>query len=246
MRKYKGDLHIHSVLSPCGDIEMSPKAIVKAAVEKKLDFIGITDHNSTLQAKIVRDIGIDYNLKVFTGIEVTTKEEVHSICFLPNDQKLDDFQRFVELHQPRITNDPDIFGFQLCVNENNDIIKEIEYYLGVSLNLPIDELEKRIHELQGIFIPAHINRSRHSIFSQLGFFPDDLAVDALEIFNRTDINDFKNQHPELMKFNLIKNSDAHFVHQIGSFTTDYYMEELTFDELKLSVQMKNGRYTQTQ
>ena len=47
MNKYKADLHIHTVLSPCGDLEMSPKIIVEAAGKQGLDIIGITDHNST-------------------------------------------------------------------------------------------------------------------------------------------------------------------------------------------------------
>ena len=46
--QFKADMHIHSVLSPCGDIEMSPSAIVAQAKAKGLDIIGLTDHNSTL------------------------------------------------------------------------------------------------------------------------------------------------------------------------------------------------------
>ena len=42
--QFKADMHIHSVLSPCGDIEMSPSAIVAQAKAKGLDIIGLTDH----------------------------------------------------------------------------------------------------------------------------------------------------------------------------------------------------------
>ena len=47
----RADLHIHTVLSPCGDLEMSPLSILEAARKQKLDIIGITDHNSTRQSK---------------------------------------------------------------------------------------------------------------------------------------------------------------------------------------------------
>ena len=34
--QFRADMHIHSVLSPCGDIEMSPSAIVAQAKAKGL------------------------------------------------------------------------------------------------------------------------------------------------------------------------------------------------------------------
>ena len=39
MNTYRADLHIHSVLSPCGDLEMSPRNIVAEAAQKGLDII---------------------------------------------------------------------------------------------------------------------------------------------------------------------------------------------------------------
>ncbi|HNX85999.1 MAG TPA: PHP domain-containing protein, partial [Bacteroidales bacterium] len=49
MKNFTADLHIHTVLSPCGDLDMSPDIILSQAMAKKLDLIGITDHNSTRQ-----------------------------------------------------------------------------------------------------------------------------------------------------------------------------------------------------
>ena len=74
--KFNADMHIHSVLSPCGDIEMSPSAIVATARERGLDIIGLTDHNSTLNANVTRILGERVGLHVLMGAEVTTKEEV--------------------------------------------------------------------------------------------------------------------------------------------------------------------------
>lgn len=48
MKLYKADLHTHTVLSPCGDLEMSPANIVQQAKKKGLDILGITDHNLSL------------------------------------------------------------------------------------------------------------------------------------------------------------------------------------------------------
>ena len=70
--KFKADMHIHSVLSPCGDLELSPTAIVAKAKERGMDIIGLTDHNSTLNADVTRRLGEKVGLHVLMGAEVTT------------------------------------------------------------------------------------------------------------------------------------------------------------------------------
>ena len=56
MKAFRADLHIHTVLSPCGSLEMSPEQIIKSAIEKGLDIIGIADHNSTRQSRIIKRV----------------------------------------------------------------------------------------------------------------------------------------------------------------------------------------------
>ena len=50
-------MHLHTVLSPCGDIYMSPTAIVEQAKKLHLDMIAICDHNTTRQVKVTQQIG---------------------------------------------------------------------------------------------------------------------------------------------------------------------------------------------
>ena len=57
MRLFKADLHIHTLLSPCGDLDMTPDEIVRLAKKCGLDIIGITDHNSTKHGKLAREYG---------------------------------------------------------------------------------------------------------------------------------------------------------------------------------------------
>ena len=92
MKTRYADLHIHTVLSPCGDLEMSPANILRTARQKGLDIIGITDHNSTREAKIIRDAAENTGLFVLAGAEVTTREEVHCLAFFEEDGQLTDFQ----------------------------------------------------------------------------------------------------------------------------------------------------------
>ncbi|MGC9343178.1 MAG: PHP domain-containing protein, partial [Bacteroidales bacterium] len=88
MEEFRADLHIHSVLSPCGDLEMSPVKLVETAAAKGLDIIGITDHNTTLHCRLVKELGEEQGIFVLTGVEVNTKEEIHCLAFFEKDQDL--------------------------------------------------------------------------------------------------------------------------------------------------------------
>ena len=70
---FKADLHIHTCLSPCGHLEMSPRKIVESALERGLDIIAITDHNDPQRASL-REIGDELGLYVVAGCEVNTQE----------------------------------------------------------------------------------------------------------------------------------------------------------------------------
>ena len=83
MRVFKADLHLHSVLSPCGSLDMSPTAIVAQAKEVGLDIIAVTDHNSTLHCKLVQELAAEAGIVALLGAEVTTREEVHCLAFFP-------------------------------------------------------------------------------------------------------------------------------------------------------------------
>lgn len=80
MKEFRVDLHLHTCLSPCGSLEMSPRQIVETALEQGLDAIAVTDHNSTLQCPEIQTLGEECGLVVFAGAEVTTREEAHCVA----------------------------------------------------------------------------------------------------------------------------------------------------------------------
>jgi 3',5'-nucleoside bisphosphate phosphatase len=79
----------------------------------------------------------------------------------------------------------------------------------------LTRLNKLVHELGGIFIPAHVDRPYCSILSQLGFIPPDLKADALEISRHTNPEDFDRQQGLNQQFTFLKSSDAHYLNDIG-------------------------------
>ncbi len=240
MKTFRADLHIHTVLSPCGDLEMSPDVIVARALEMKLDIIGITDHNTTRQCRVTRKLGEKAGIAVLMGAEVTTKEEVHCLTFFETLEQLDDFQAYLDHHIPDIRNDVKRFGYQVAVDEHNDIVYTEERLLISALDEGIGQVEAKVHSLGGLFIPAHIDKPRFSLYGQLGFMPAGLQVDALEISPKTSPAQFLLLHPELRGIPLISSSDAHLPALIGTRVTCFEMEHPGFGELRKTI-LEKGR-----
>ncbi|WP_430813665.1 PHP domain-containing protein [Carboxylicivirga sp. RSCT41] len=241
MKRFKADLHMHTVLSPCGSLEMSPAVIVNKALERGLDIIGITDHNSTRQCAEVYKIGKQKGLAVLCGAEVTTKEEVHCLTFFENFEKLELFQAYLDKHLPNIPNDVEKFGYQVWVDHAEEIVGQEDRLLISAINQSIDEVEKKVRELNGLFIPAHIFRPSFSVYSQLGFMPFDIIPDAIGMSARVDVEEQIKKHPELKQFAVLRSSDAHFPEQIGTHYSIIEMEEATFDELRKALHQQEGR-----
>ena len=232
--KFKADMHIHSVLSPCGDIEMSPSAIVAAAKERGLDIIGLTDHNSTLNADVTRRLGEKVGLHVLMGAEVTTREEVHCLAFMPTVEKLSEFQAFLDSRVIYFENDVDKFGYQLVVDQEENVLDQVPHLLINALDLPMLELQQTVYRMGGIFIPAHIDRPAFSLSSQLGFAPSGLKFHAMELscYCKRDGYKFLDTHPWFSGLNFIQSSDAHYVEDIGKIYSVLEMPCFSFDNFK--------------
>jgi 3',5'-nucleoside bisphosphate phosphatase len=246
MNRYSADLHIHTVLSPCGDLEMSPVNIVDRAVERGLDIIAITDHNHTGHARLTRALGTRRGLWVVYGAEVTTREEVHCLTFFDTEDQLDRFQVYLDRNRPLIPNDIQLFGHQVIVDEEEQIIAELERSLYPAMNKGIDEVTEFVHSIGGLFVPAHVDRRMNGLYSQLGFLPVGLDLDAIEIFRQTDREAAVKEHPELKDFELLKSSDAHFIGDVGRCTSTLLMDQRSFKEFRMALRGLDGRGIDTE
>jgi PHP family Zn ribbon phosphoesterase len=242
MQKVRADLHIHTVLSPCADVEMSPANIVAKVKEANLQIIGITDHNSTRNAKLVKRLGEKEGIFVLCGAEVTTKEEVHCLAFFEHDYQLDEFQKYLDTYITKIPNPNGHFGYQPVVDENENIIELIPYYLTSALKKGITEIQNYVYALDGIFIPAHVNRSMNGLFSHLGMIPRNLKFDAMGIAGKTTENHVRKHYVLEDKISLLYNSDAHFLSQIGTSFSVFTIEKINFQEIKMALNQRNKRF----
>jgi PHP family Zn ribbon phosphoesterase len=241
MKQFRTDLHIHSVLSPCGDLDMSPSRIIKEAVLNGIDILGISDHNSTHHCSVIAELGNENGIRILPGVEINTKEEIHCLAFFEDVETADDFQKYLDQKLPAIRNESKLFGRQLVVDRFESIVSEIEIMLTSAIHASIFEVSGEVHKRNGIFIPAHIDRPYTSILSQLGFIPPGLEFDALEVSARFKVNDFLQVHPEFGKYSLITNSDAHVPDAIGRATTLFEMEESTFSEIRMALKKEGNR-----
>jgi 3',5'-nucleoside bisphosphate phosphatase len=246
MQQYRADLHVHTLLSPCGDLEMSPANIVEAAALRNIKILGIADHNTTKHGPLIKKLAEKKGIFTLCGAEVTTKEETHCLAFFENNEILGVFQQYLEAHLPDIKNNPKYFGHQVVIDEDEMIVEEVEKLLISGLNQSLNQVEKKVHELNGIFIPAHIDRAKYSLISQLGFVPPDINADAFEISKFTTKEEMVKKFPYLKDFSFIRSSDAHYPNQIGSSTTIFEMEEVSFEEIRRALRegrvvIENGR-----
>ncbi len=221
----KADLHIHSCLSPCGSLEMSPKAIAEKGASMGLGIMALTDHNSALNCPAFKINCIENGIVPVFGIEVTSKEEAHIVALFETVDEALDFGELVYLLLPDVENNPEVLGDQIVVNENEEIIEEVEKYLGNATELTIDNIRDEIKKRNGLFIPAHVDKPVFSIPSQLGFLPPD-NYDAVEVFTPSNASGFSGS------YTVISNSDAHYIDDIGKKGLVFDMTEVSFQGLK--------------
>lgn len=238
LRKVKADLHIHTCLSPCGDLEMSPQNIVSQAKTKNIDLIGICDHNSAENVPALTKAAKKFKIQVLPGIEVTTQEEVHILALFNQMSSVLKLQEIIYQNLPG-ENDEDTFGMQVAVNDQGEVLHFNKHLLIGSTFLSLEKIVDLIHSLDGLAVAAHIDRQAFSIISQLGFIPDTLKLDALEVSPLLSLSEAKKRFkPELP---LVCFSDAHFPKEIGQCYTFFYIEKNNIQEIKKAFLNQGGR-----
>ena len=240
MKTFRADLHVHTVLSPCADIEMLPPLIISEAKSLGINLIAITDHNATANIRSVQKAAIHSNIIVLPGMELQTKEEVHVLCLFDTLEQINELQTYVDQNLPQIKNNPDFFGTQLVVDENGDFLTIEERLLLTSAAISIKEAFDKVQDLEGLLIPAHINRKVNGLIEILGFVPSDLPFSALEISRHITPEKALELFPQIKGYNLIQNGDVHRLNEfIG--TTHFTVEEPTIKEIRLALQNVDGR-----
>jgi PHP family Zn ribbon phosphoesterase len=182
--EYKADLHIHSVLSPCADWEMSPKSIILECKKKHIDIISITDHNSFQNQRAISKLSKDESIFVIYGIEVQSIEEIHILCYFETILQIEKFGEYIQNKLPKIKNNPEYFGSQVMVDENDEVLGEYPWLLINSVKMSFQEIIKLVHSMGGLAVPAHVYANNFSIKSQFGIYENNNDFIACEVRNK--------------------------------------------------------------
>ncbi len=217
---------------------MTPLKIIRKAREKGLQIIAITDHNSAENIPAFNAIKYE-DIKVFAGMEITTSEEVHVLALFEDYEKIKPLQEIVYETLEGAEFD-DRLGYQLVVNEKEEILSFVKRPLIGATKLNVFEIVKLIHRYNGLAIASHIDKEVFSIISQLGFIPEDIIFDGLEVSVYTDINEAKKRFGNL-KAPLIRSSDSHHLHEIGRAYTEFFIKAPSLEEIKKALRGEDGR-----
>ena len=203
------DLHIHSCLSPCGDNDMTPGNILGMAVVKGLEIVAISDHNSARNLPAAEKIATAYGLLLVPAIEITTSEEVHMLGYFPDVQTAVDFGAMLKEHLPNKKNKPSLFGDQLVMDEDDQVIDTEDALLIGATDLPLEICAEKVRAVGGVPVPAHINRGSNGLLVNLGFMPADPAFTTVEVWRKLPcpLEPLENKH-------VLHSSDAHYLGDI--------------------------------
>lgn len=203
---------------------MTPNNMVNMAMLDGLQAIAISDHNTTGNAEAFLQVAEGAGITAFAGMELETAEEIHVLCLFPDLSAARAFDlKVVAPALPPIKNRVDIFGRQLLMNAEDEIVGEEERYLINATSITIDALPGLIHRYGGIAIPAHIDKSTKSILSQLGFIDPSWGYRLLELSKNVPA-DFLQTHPELSDCSFLYDSDAHYLQDVGEEGGKNYLE----------------------
>lgn len=222
------DLHIHSALSACADDDMTPNNILNMAIIKGLDVIAICDHNSCKQQPAIAKAAMDKPIKVIFGVEVTTSEEVHVLCYFDNLADCMGFDRWLETVILPIENNEKFFGKQLVYDENDEIIDKVSVCLSLATSASLKEVIDKAYLCGGRCVFAHAIGKSHGIIRQLGFIPDDITVDGIEVTEHKHQIELSRTHPRFENTLWFSNSDAHQLIDINE--KDFYITSKQWKE----------------
>jgi len=219
---------------------MRPRALVNQAKAMGLDMIAICDHNSAENTAAFISAGDARGLKVLPGMEVTSKEEIHLIALFDAQENCVALQNLIYQNLPG-ENVEEVFGPQTVVNEKDETVGVNRRMLIGATLLPFEQIVSMVHSLEGVAIASHIDRQAFSLVGQLGFIPEGIPLDGLEISPRTSKQEAKNRFHSYQHYSFVWFSDAHYLEDIGKSTTPFLLEETTSKEVKMALHGEEGR-----
>ncbi|PAV29560.1 TIGR00375 family protein [Virgibacillus profundi] len=247
LNAYFADMHIHigrdiydKPVKITGAKTLTLTNILKESSRNKgINLIGVIDsHAPAVQQEIEQLIEADkaYELSdggirfekvtLLLGSEIEVYDEhchgpIHVLCYFPSLEKIKRFSEWLTTKMKNIT------------------LSSQRYY-GTA-----KELQYKVKELGGIFIPAHVFTPFKSLYGKgviksLEEVLDPDLIDAIELGLSSD-TEMADQIKELHNYTFVSNSDAHSLAKIAREYQEIYMETPSFKEFYWALHQVNGR-----
>jgi PHP family Zn ribbon phosphoesterase len=235
------DLHLHTVLSPCAELEMGAPEIIKRYREEGVSLIAVTDHNQTGNYPALRDAAGDEGPVVLPGMEVQSMEDIHAVVIFGTYEAALDYREWLWEKLPPIPNDVDIFGYQLVVDKENNVLDQEETLLIQGVGRSVDEIAREGLKRGALVIPAHLDRDAFSYTAVFGPLPDDFPCSAAELSSRVRHADCARWREQLRGRAIVRSSDAHRLSEISrGRCTPLPLQSLTFAALADTLERTSG------
>ena len=247
MKEFYADLHIHigrtasgRAVKITGSRTLTLANILKTATSRKgLDLIGIIDCHSPEVLMELEELvrlnemeelpggGLRYGATtLIPGSEIEVYDQychgpIHVLAYFPSLEKMKVFSDWMSLHM-----------------KNIHLSSQRMYVEG-------RELQTKVHELEGLFVPAHVFTPFKSLYgkgvqSSLSEVFDPEQIDAIELGLSSDTQ-MVERIEELQRYPFLTNSDAHSLGKMAREYQKMQMAEPSFEELKKALQGKDGR-----
>ncbi|MDO4537779.1 MAG: PHP domain-containing protein [Coriobacteriales bacterium] len=226
MSKYYYDLHVHSCLSPCGDADNTPNNLAGMAFLNGVRIMALTDHNTSRNCPAFFEAAHRYGIVPIAGMELTTAEDIHAVCLFETLEEALAFNDEVDTRRIRIKNRPDIFGEQLVMDGEDNVVAHEEDLLINATTISLDEAPLLAEKYRGICYPAHIDRPANGAIEILGDFPHYAGFRIAELHDRDKKDEYVNTYA-LEGLRLLFSSDAHYLDQLREGEENDWFE---FDE----------------
>lgn len=215
MSKYYYDLHIHSCLSPCADDDMTPNNIAGMAALKGLQLLALTDHNSCENCPAFFAACKRQGIIPIAGMELSTAEDIHLVCLFEEIETAMRFSDEIYGHLMPIDNRPDIFGEQLVLDGEDNIVRQEKRLLISATDLLIEDAIELARSYGAHVRPAHIDREANGIISTLGDVPSEYGFSCVEFRDGTKTEEYLKKYKSISDAMTLVCSDAHHLWDIS-------------------------------
>ena len=247
LKEIFADLHIHigrtekgRAVKITGSKNLTLKNILETANSRKgLDLVGIIDCHSPEvieeieqliregQAHELIEGGVRFkNTTLILGSEIEIYDEychgpIHVLCYMPTIEKMKIFSNWMHTRLKNI------------------------HLSTQRIQCDGRTLQQKVHELDGLFIPAHVFTPFKSLFGKgvknsLSEVFDPQLIDAIELGLSSDTYMVKGIS-ELAPYSFVTNSDAHSLGKLAREYQKMQVAKASFKELKKALHQKEGR-----